>query len=867
MVRASRWILILLAFILGAMPVLAANSAEENAFSVAKAKFDLSKDMSEKDFADFVHKYPKSIHVPEAILDEAQAMLASGKINSAIDLLSANQTNRLAPQYLYWLGQARFDKKDYQGAVDTFEEMLRKYRDSREALDATVREAGAYARMERWPELVQLLEQTNGLFQQSVRQGAVSEIMASGFLLLGEAQLAQGNIAGVEKTLQALDKQTMNTQLRWQRDYLASRLQRAEGRLDDALRSSENLLLTEDRTNLALGSAFRAEVLERLGNLDKAVDAYTNNLAPQVPSDQQHRAVLKIAELDLKQNKLCEAVQSLSGYLEQFPTPPAAEEATLALGEVRLKQALSGSDTNLTCGDTNLLQEAMVEFDRLTNGPFAGKAYLDQGWCLWQQTNYAASQFAFSNAAVRLPFSEEQAEARFKWADAQFELKDYAAALMNYNAVAEKYGSLPEAEDRHFIERALYQAARAALNERNMVAAGSALKNILTWYPNGFAGPSALLLTGQGLTEQKDPAAARELFAEFEKLYPANPLLSEVRLAIARTYEEERKWDEAIAHYHSWMNDYRPGHSLMPVVKFSVAWDEYMAGRETNALIQFTNFIAHFPTNELAARAQYWTGDFYFRHGDYFTAEFNYQLVFQNTNWPSSDLICEARMMAGRSAMMRFDYRAAISYFTNLWSPDCPLDLQVQATIAYADATISRDSTNKTADLNEAIGVLKTIPQKEPGTWQAAQAWGRIGDCYFALGAKDPVQYTNAANAYLTVIDSPAAMPDARSEARFKLGTTMENQAALKTGDEQTELLKQALDQYVDTFFKGLNDSSRPSPLWTKKSGMAAAQLAESLQKWQVAYNLYKQLKELLPVQATICQKKMDKLLPHVKNP
>src|SRR6185437_586506 len=247
--------------------------------------------------------------------------------------------------------------------------------------------------------------------------------------------------------------------------------------------------------------------------------------------------------------------------------------------------------------------------------------------------------------------------------------------------------------------------------------------------------------------------------------------------------------------------------------------------------------------------------------------EFNYQLVFQNTNWPSSDLICEARMMAGRSAMMRFDYRAAISYFTNLWSPDCPLDLQVQATIAYADATISRDSTNKTADLNEAIGVLKTIPQKEPGTWQAAQAWGRIGDCYFALGAKDPVQYTNAANAYLTVIDSPAAMPDARSEARFKLGTTMENQAALKTGDEQTELLKQALDQYVDTFFKGLNDSSRPSPLWTKKSGMAAAQLAESLQKWQVAYNLYKQLKELLPVQATICQKKMDKLLPHVKNP
>jgi len=36
-------------------------------------------------------------------------------------------------------------------------------------------------------------------------------------------------------------------------------------------------------------------VLEQLGNLDAAVNAYTNNLAPYAPPEQQCLAILKIA--------------------------------------------------------------------------------------------------------------------------------------------------------------------------------------------------------------------------------------------------------------------------------------------------------------------------------------------------------------------------------------------------------------------------------------------------------------------------------------------------------------------------------------------------------------------------------------------
>ena len=172
---------------------------------------------------------------------------------------------------------------------------------------------------------------------------------------------------------------------------------------------------------------------------------------------------------------------------------------------------------------------------------------------------------------------------------------------------------------------------------------------------------------------------------------------------------------------------------------------------------------------------------------------------------------------------------------------------------------ISQDSTNKTADLNEAIVNLQTIVQTLPNSRAAALAWGKIGDCHFNLGAKDPSHYGAAISNYSRVINAPAAFRDDRYEARFKLASTVEKQTALKTGDEQTALLKQALNEYVDIFFQGLDDPEGPSPLWVKASFRlpSRAPSTESLQRWQNAVDIYKKLKELLPVLGPMCDRKI----------
>jgi TolA-binding protein len=874
----SRWRIILLALVLGVGQVFAATSDDERAFGIAMDKFHAHLwDSAEKDFADFLQKYPNSGRVSEAILYRAQSRFFSGQFSGAIDLLASgqNRTNKMAAQYLYWIGLAHFENKDYASAAAAFNELNRRYPESSKRLDALVREAWAFVRLQSWPRVIELLEQTDGAFQEAVRARATSETIALGYLLLGDAYLAQGNFDAVNTALQAMDKQPLSSDLKWQRRYLECRRDRAQGHLEDALQESTDLISTVNVTNRAEGVAFQAGVLEQLARLDAAVNAYTNNLTGDTPVEQQRQAILKIAELDLRQNKLPDTAQRLLSLLDQFPNSRVTDLAVLTLGEVRLKQALAGSDTNLTNGETNLFEKALERFDSVintsTNGLLVGKAYLDKGWCLWSQGKVAESQDAFRTAVQRLPFSEEQAEARFKWADTQLQLKDVTGAINNYNYIATNYASLPQAKDR-LIERALYQSMRAALDGGDTGSATGSLSNILSWYPNGFAGPSSLLLAGQGLAQRRDAAGARKLFAQFEELYPKHPLIPELRLAAGRTFEQEDNWEAAITNYSSWILTYT-NHARMPEAKFSLAWANDKAGHETNAFMLFTNFIVQFPTNQLAAQAQWWLGDYYFRQQDYVSAEKNYQTVYQNTNWTPSQLSYEARMMAGRAAMARFKYKDAINYFTNLTSDlNCPGDLRAQATFAYADATVSqRDATNRVADLIEAIQSLQTILQSQGTNQIGVQALGKIGDCYFewaGLRLQSPDQFTNAIKAYRAVIDAPASTIVARNQARYKLGTVLEKQAASKTGDEQAAMVRQALEEYVNVFFgKDLRGEEKRDPFWVKKAGMEAGRIAESLQEWQSAYCIYKKLRDLVPALAASCEKKMEKAQEHGAKP
>jgi TolA-binding protein len=850
MVFLCRWFLIFSALVLSGTPIFAASAREDRTYAAAASAFqDAMWSRAETEFAQFVAKYPKSTNATEAVLLQAQAEFKQGKFAEAIILLSTRkaEAGKFADQYDYWIGESQFQNGDFSTAAETFISLVQDFPESPLRLRAVVEAAAARAQLNQWPQVGALLGEPGDVFSRAAQMDSASELVVRGRLLLAQAKFAQKDFNGAAAILQLLTTQPLKMELDWQRAYLLCQVKLAAGDLHAALAVTTNLLQiapSEKDDWRAESRALRAEALEKLSRTNEAITVYQENLTKNVPEEQQRQAILKIAELSVKQKQFANAESSLQQFLADFSNSPAADVTLLTLGELHLK------DYAAQPAATNHLQQASALFSQFLgafpNSPFAGRAHLDRGWCYWLAEKIPESLDDFKAAAQKLPPSEDLAVARFKIGDALFVQKDFAGALKNYRAVLDGFTNFP-AVGKMLGDLALYQVLRACLELKDVAGANTALAQILKFYPTSDLVDNSLLLVGESQTDLNQPAAARALFQDFEKQSPDSELRPQVEMAIARTYEQEKNWPAAIGQYEGWLKLF-PTNSLRPQVNYAQAWANFQAGNETNAFVLFTNFVAQFPTNdELTPLAQWWVADHFYRAGDFVNAERNYKFIFQNTNWQSSPLIYPAQMMAGRAAIGWFGFQDAIGYFMGLVDDtNCPPDLNAQARFAWGGALMqmnSSDMNNPLANFQLATNVFAQIVQMYPTNEFSALAWGEIGDCDLQL-----TNYDSATNAYAQAVNSPFANIAARSQAQIGWGIALEKEAALMTGSDQTNLLQLALNHYLDVLYgKNLRDGETPDAFWTEKAGLQAAALAETLGEWLQAVNVYQRLEALLP--------------------
>ena len=867
-----RWILVL-TVLLAAGPRLAAESAADRAFRTANDAFhDTVYDRAEAAFADFCQKYPDSPRLTEAILLQAEARLELGNYAGAIALLSARQkdagTN--ADQYAFWLAEAQLRKGDYRAASDGFAKLVKEFPASSRLLDAAMGEASAEAALARaepseWPRVIELLQQTNGVFQCEARTNAANDLVVQGQLLLGEAQLATKAYSAAEATLQPLAKRLLIPRLAWHWQYLLCRIELADGRTNAALQGTTNLLAVATkaaRTNLlAESAAFQADLLERLGRTNDAIVAYQMNLADGFPAERQRQALLKITELLLAQNQIPQAAQELETFVSRYPDAALADLALLTLGELRLRLYEAAAGTNQTANAatnaaaaTSDLQLAMAAFNTLTNkfpqSPLYGKAQLDLGWCYWAEGRMPEGQTALQAAVERLPFSMDLATAYFRLADIQFRQTNYAGAIKNYEAIIEKFGALPGVRTNLF-ERALYQTVIAAVAGGDLATATNTLQKMQAWYSNRLDTARAVLRTGQEISRQGDPAAARKMFLDFAKAAPRGPLLPELELAVAATYEQQKKWAEAIAQRDTWLATFT-NNDAQPRAEYYRAWDLSQAELKTNALAAFVKFVARFPTSEFAPLAQLWVADYYYNAGDPIEAERNYKLLIQGTNWPPSQVTYQAQLMAGRAAVARQGWDDVHNYFLGLFNnTNGPgIDLRLQALFEYGQSLmrwVAPGDTNKLANCEEATRVFARICDDYPTNRLAVQAWLAKANCYlqWALAKQQYDSLTNALDAYQRAFNSPQADAAIRSQARLGEAITLGKWAAQKSGDARAAMLKQALSNCLDVVYGTstiLHDHEQCDPALTLIAGEKAFDFAEALQAWSQMASIYMRL-------------------------
>jgi outer membrane protein assembly factor BamD (BamD/ComL family) len=865
--------LILFALILSVGQVFATSvTKEQRAYAAAVSAFqDGMWNRAETEFGQFENDYPNSTNAPMAVLLEAQAEFKQAKFTNAIakltDASNLAKAGVLADQYVYWAGEARFANSNFLAAAEIFSSLPQKFPESPLRLRAVVEASSAYMQLTNWSQMSVLLEETNGVFQRAAQLDPGNELVARGRLLLAQAKFALKDFGGAAAVLESLNSQTLKPELDWHRAYLLYQVKFATGDMGAALASTTNMLqivpLENNGDLRAEGVALQAGILEKLGRASEAIAAYQENLTNNAPEEQQREAILKIAELSIAQRQSANAELKLENFLAQFTNSPATDVALLTLGELYLKDYVAQP-----AAATNQLQEAQACFDKFlgafTNSPLAGKACLDRGWCEWLAEKYPESFNDFKSAAEKLLPSEDLAVARFKMGDALFAQNNFVGALTNYRAVLNDFSEYP-AVVQTLGDRALYQSLRADLELGDTGSAGNMLAQIEKNDSTGEPAQTGGLLFGESLLDLHSPAGARAQFEKIVAQFPDSPLIPQVKLSIACTYESEQKWDAAIDKYESWLKNF-PTNCLQPQADYALALANFQAGNETNAFAQFTNFVVQFPTNELAPRAQWWVADHYFRapEPDHFVnAEKNYKYIFQNTNWQCSplenrtNLFYPAQMMAGRAAVGRLGYSDAVGYFTSLVDDtNCPVDLRVQARFAWGGALMqmpSADTNNPLANFSAATNVFGQI---DPTNELGALAQIEIGKCDLQLANFDA-----ATNAYAQVFNSTNADISARSEAKIGFGLTLEKMAALATGTNQAALLELARGNYYDVFnASNLRGDELADDFWRKKAGLEAERLAEYFQEWQTAFDYYGDMTNNWPSLRPALENRMEKL-------
>lgn len=870
----------------------AAGAAETRAYDVARNIFySGAYELAEREFGEFVKTHPDSDRVPEAVLLQAQCRYQQGKADEALALLRERlaAAGKLVDEYRFWIAESLFRKGSYSEAAGAFAQVLAEFPAAARRLDASLGEAYARFKMGELARTVELLSQPKGAFALAAQNRPDDELTVRGRLLLAEACLGLKDYAKGEEVLVKLAERNLRPDLNWQRLYLLARIQSEAQRPDAALETVTNLVTQLAAATNALSlslqadaAALQGEIFEHRGQTELAIQAYERNLGTNAPVARRHQAIQQTVQWTLAQNKVGDAARRLEAFAARYPSDPMLDLLRMTVGELRLRELRELADEPRR-GATNLLQQARTQFEQvIANGStqWVARSQLDRGWCLWEEgrlrqdnARFGDGLLAFQAAAQLLPRSDQQAVARFKLADCQFVLTNYSSAITNYWIVATNYSDIPTVQTQ-LVGQACYQIVRAAIELGDLAGAESAVQRILADFPPGDLNDRSLLLYGQALGRLSSPDRAREFFAGFTNRFPQSALLPEVELAIGRTYEQEGRWSDAAGLYDGWIERH-PEHPSRPGVEFERAWAADLAGNQTNALALFTQFVAKYPGHPLAPQAQYWVGGYYFGLGgtNYDRGEENFQKVYQNPNWPQSELSFRARMMAGRAAFARQGYNDAAAYFTNLiaelgkWNPASTL--LPQAYYALADTYVRSPglvpgSTNVIDSYKDAIVVLGRIPREFPNDPLVPLAWGQMGAYYAQLAGltHDPKDNERALNAYATAASTNStADPACRAMAETGLARVIEKQAEEASGTDRANLLKDALRHYVYVAEgKNLRPTEQADPFWVKEAAVAAARLAEELQQWEVADTWYQRLLTLSPPLRKTWELKLQRL-------
>jgi tetratricopeptide (TPR) repeat protein len=256
-------------------------------------------------------------------------------------------------------------------------------------------------------------------------------------------------------------------------------------------------------------------------------------------------------------------------------------------------------------------------------------------------------------------------------------------------------------------------------------------------------------------------------------------------------------------------------------------WAHYLKGEDAEAQRIGERFLETYPDSGFEADVRVWLAEMAYNRGDYVTAAEDFGILAGEGY--ATPVRTRSAYLAGRSHLAATEVSSALTWFQRSLelNPDSPFAPDVLFHLGDALTELDR--------FDEAIVKFDQVIREHPDSYLVSAAMGRIGDCQYTLGEKDPERYVESLNTYRQVKESASAPLELRLQATYKIGRVL---SAMGREEEALSLFLEAA-----TVFRA-NPELLPASasIWFVRSVTDAAQFYESREQYREAIKVYRML-------------------------
>ncbi len=786
---------------------LALSVSADNGPSKEALKFRALGDKAFKDgiynlAAEFYERYQKeSGNTPSADLDAGKRLVAtyvrSGNAKKAkvvLDALFAKHASLISAdtktenELEYWRGCVSMAAGKLKSALATFSKLLKKLpQDSSiyfQTLDAA---AAARALLGKWDEA----EKTCALLEFAGRntqwreEAAIRKIIA--VIMMGSHQQARQLIAGLKgggpapKLLECL-------------------ICLREGQYDKAL-DIYNRTRKDARTADPLWFTIAyslAEVMDKEGRKKIALSIFDDAVLFADNENDRQRALVSIINTAVASGNTPLAVKTAEKFLKSYPDSFVSNGIRYRLAKLQAKQE----------NPDNALKELQVIIsDPTADIEIKIKAAKEAGHILLDLKRFKEASKMFAYMRKNAPDEKTRGEGAFGMATTLYADAKYKEAATMFAKTADEFPS--------WREMAVFKEMQSLMNAGDYSGALKASTRFLKEFPKSTLAGDVLFFKALAMKNSNNPLGAEKTFAVFADKYPKNKYAARALFEEGGLAMDKGAYDNAIKAFTKLIDRY-PDHPLVPNVVYKRLFAFFWKNRDAEAIADIHFLSAKYPNSIYTTHAKFRLAEYYMNH--------------KSPDRAVATLrgIADSRKEKDKVSAALAVYKIADIYFQTSRPEEAlkaldELSENFPNSKLVADGTFLRGEIHADQDEYEkAIPFFKKAATERPDSMLETAAWGRVGDCYLALGWKAPdgSNYLEATNFYNKILDKKNVPESYIEQALYKIGRCEE-----LIGDKGKAILKYRSVVYRRDLNNEIGGITATSSPWFAKAAIAAARL------------------------------------------